>query len=57
MPLHIFAAMLLVAWAMVLAGGVIINIGWGLVAAGLLMLAIAMWFVRSAGLREPGKSA
>ena len=54
MNLHHFNAAILVGWLMVLAGGMWINPGAGLVAAGLLLLVLTLFAARIAGgLYEP----
>lgn len=49
MKLATFNASLLVGWLLVLAGGVLINPGYGLVAAGLLLIAIVVYVSHYAG--------
>ena len=42
MKLIIFNLCIAIGWLMVLAGGVIINIGWGIAVAGALMLLLVL---------------
>ena len=42
MKLIIFNICIAVGWLMVLAGGVIINVGWGIAVAGVLMLLLVL---------------
>ena len=44
MTVFAFNASLLLGWALVLAGGVILSPGWGLVGAGLLMI-VQTWVI------------
>lgn len=56
MHVHVFNACLLVGWLLVLAGGVLINVGAGLAVAGGLLIALAMIAARLAGGMYLGKA-
>lgn len=49
MNAHVFNACLLVGWLLVLAGGVLLNVGAGLAAAGLLLIVLSFLASRIAG--------
>jgi hypothetical protein len=49
MHIHAFNAGLLIGWLLVLAGGLLINPGWGLGAAGALLIVLVLLSVRVAG--------
>ena len=53
MTVFAFNASLLLGWALVLAGGVILSPGWGLVGAGLLMIAQTFLIAFRAGVGRP----
>lgn len=59
MNVKIFNACLLVGWLLVLVGGIIVHPGFGMAFAGLLLIALAIFDVRIAGLHvpRPGKDA
>lgn len=50
MDLRIFNAAMLVGWLLVLAGGVLINPGIGILCAGLLLIVLALLVSRIGGL-------
>lgn len=56
MSARLFNTCLLVGWLFVLAGGCIVNPGYGLVFAGLLLLAMVCLVARFAGVYLPKKS-
>lgn len=49
MHIHIFNAALLLAWLLVLVGGVLLNPGAGLIGAGLLLVVLVAWAIRLGG--------
>lgn len=49
MNIHIFNAGLLTGWLLVLAGGVLVHPGAGLIGAGVLLLVLVFLSVRVAG--------
>lgn len=49
MHIYIFNAALLVAWLLVLVGGVLLNLGAGLIAAGVMLLVLVSWSIRLGG--------
>lgn len=53
MTLFAFNASLLLGWVLVLVGGIILSPGWGLVGAGLLMLAQTWVIAFRAGVGRP----
>lgn len=53
MNIHIFNAGLLVGWLLVLAGGVLVHPGFGLIGAGVLLLVLVFLSVRLAGVFVP----
>ena len=53
MNIHVFNAALLIGWLLVLAGGVLLNVGAGLVAAGVLLILLVFVGVRLGGLNGP----
>ncbi len=59
MNVKVFNACLLVGWLLVLVGGVLVHPGYGLAVAGLLLIALAIFSARIAGLHGfgPGKDA
>lgn len=56
MNLRVFNLCLLVGWLMVLAGGVVINLGWGIAVSGALLLALVLAGAYLGGLYDPGRS-
>lgn len=46
---------LFIGWAMFLAGGVVLNVGWGILAAGALLLVLTIAGAVFFGVRGPGK--
>lgn len=57
MNLKIFNVCLLLGWLMVLAGGVVINPGWGIALAGALMIALVLASAYIGGLYAPKPEA
>jgi hypothetical protein len=57
MPLRIFNIAMLLGWLLVLVGGVIVHPGWGLAAAGLLLILLTLVSVRLAGGLTPNQPA
>lgn len=55
MNVHVFNATLLIGWLLVLIGGVVLNVGAGLLGAGLLLIALAFAVARIAGVFVPKK--
>ena len=53
MKLIIFNICIAVGWLMVLAGGVIINVGWGIAVAGVLMLLLVLSGAYFGGIYSP----
>lgn len=53
MDVRIFNLCLLVGWAMFLAGGVVLNPGWGILAAGALLLVLTIAGAVFFGVRGP----
>jgi len=53
MNAHIFNICLLLGWLFVLAGGIYLNVGAGLVAGGVLLLGIVFAVARMAGVYVP----
>jgi hypothetical protein len=53
MNAHIFNACLLIGWLLASAGGVMLNVGAGLVGGGLLLLVIVLLVARIAGVYLP----
>ena len=53
MNLRIFNIAIAIGWLMVLAGGCLISVSWGLVGAGLLLLALTIGGARLAGVYAP----
>lgn len=49
MNVHVFNATLLVGWLLVLAGGIVLNVGAGLLGAGLLLIVLVFAVARVAG--------
>lgn len=54
MNAHLFNACLLIGWLLVLAGGCLVHVGYGLVFAGLLLLVVVLFVSRMAGVYLPG---
>lgn len=58
MHAYVFNACLLIGWLLALAGGVLVNLGVGLAAGGLLLIALVLLSARMAGgLYMPGEKA
>jgi quinol-cytochrome oxidoreductase complex cytochrome b subunit len=55
MNIKIFNVALLIGWLMVLAGGVVINPGWGVALSGALLLVLTMASAYIAGLQPAPK--
>ena len=55
MNIKIFNVALLIGWLMVLAGGVVINPGWGVALSGALLLVLTMASAYIAGLQPSPK--
>lgn len=55
MNAHIFNICLLVGWLLALAGGALLNLGAGLIFAGLLLLAIVLVVTRMVGIYVPNR--
>ncbi|MFM0256091.1 hypothetical protein [Paraburkholderia sediminicola] len=53
MNAHIFNICLLIGWLLALAGGVLLNLGGGMIFAGLLLLAIVLVVTRMVGIYVP----
>ncbi|MFM0506678.1 hypothetical protein [Paraburkholderia sp. RL17-373-BIF-A] len=53
MNAHIFNICLLIGWLLSLAGGVLLNLGGGMIFAGLLLLAIVLVVTRMVGIYVP----
>lgn len=53
MNLKIFNICLFLGWLMVLAGGVVINPGWGIAIAGALLMGLTLAAAYIAGLDQP----
>jgi hypothetical protein len=53
MNIKVFNLCLLLGWLMVLAGGVIVNPGWGIVGAGALLLVLTLATAYLAGIQAP----
>lgn len=53
MHIHIFNACLAVGWIMALIGGVLLNVGLGLAAGGLLLIVLAFVSARLGGIYAP----
>lgn len=53
MNAKIFNACLLIGWLLALAGGVWLNVGYGLVGGGLLLIAVVLVVARVAGVYLP----
>ena len=53
MNLYVLNASLLIGWLMVLIGGCMVNFGWGLVGAGVLLLILSIFSARFAGVYFP----
>lgn len=49
MHVHVFNACLLLGWVLVLAGGVMLNVGAGVAVAGLLLIVLVFVAMRVAG--------
>lgn len=49
MHVHVFNVCLLLGWLLVLAGGVLLNVGAGLAAAGALLIVLVLVSARVAG--------
>ncbi|AQW29048.1 hypothetical protein ACEQ38_09205 [Ralstonia syzygii subsp. celebesensis] len=54
MNAHLFNACLLIGWLLVLAGGCLVHVGYGLAFAGLLLLVVVLFVSRMAGVYLPG---
>lgn len=57
MDIRIFNVCILIGWLMVLAGGIVINVGWGIAIAGALLLVLTLVSAYLAGLSAPKKPA
>lgn len=55
MNAYIFNICLLLGWLLVLAGGVLLNLGGGLIFAGLLLLLIVLVVTRMVGIYVPNR--
>jgi hypothetical protein len=55
MNAHIFNICLLIGWLLVLAGGLLLNLGAGLIFAGLLLLVIVLVVTRMVGIYVPNR--
>ena len=55
MNASLFNACLLVGWLLALAGGCLVNVGWGLVGGGVFMVALVFAVARIAGIYAPDK--
>lgn len=53
MNIYVLNASLLIGWLMVLVGGCLINLAWGLVGSGVLLLILSMFSARFAGVYLP----
>ncbi|MFP3564701.1 hypothetical protein [Paraburkholderia sp. SIMBA_030] len=53
MNVKVFNICLFLGWAMVLAGGVIINPGWGIAIAGALLIGLTLAAAYLAGWEQP----
>lgn len=53
MNARLFNACLLLGWLLVIAGGCLVNVGYGLVFAGLLLLVMVFIVARVAGVYVP----
>jgi hypothetical protein len=49
MNIHIFNATLFIGWLLAFAGGLVLNVGAGLLAGGLLLIVLALLVSRIAG--------
>jgi hypothetical protein len=52
MNVKVFNVCLLLGWLMVLAGGVVISVGWGIAIAGALLLVLTMLTAYFAGISQ-----
>lgn len=57
MNVRVFNLCLLVGWLMVLAGGVVVNPGWGIAIAGGLLIALTLAATYIAGWESPAPNA
>ncbi len=53
--IKVFNLCLLLGWLMVLAGGVVLNVGWGIIAAGALLIALTLVAAYLAGWEQPAR--
>jgi hypothetical protein len=53
MNIKVFNLCLLLGWLMVLAGGVVLNPGWGIAIAGTLLLVLTLATAYIAGIQAP----
>ena len=51
----LFNACLLIGWLLAVAGGCLINVGWGLACGGLLLIGLVFAVARIAGIYAPDK--
>ncbi|HSN40759.1 MAG TPA: hypothetical protein VLT92_11250 [Burkholderiales bacterium] len=57
MNVYVLNASLLIGWLMVLIGGCMVNLAWGLVGAGALLLVLSILSVRLAGIYLPRRES
>jgi hypothetical protein len=56
MNLKVFNVCLLLGWLMILGGGVMINVGWGIAISGGLLLLLSLVSAYVVGLYQPKES-
>ena len=49
MHIYVFNVALLVAWLLVISGGMLISIGAGLIGGGLLLIVLVAWAIKLGG--------
>jgi len=54
MDIKVFNVALLVGWLLILGGGVLIHVGWGLAVAGAALVLLTLFGAYFAGLRQSG---
>ena len=53
MNVNVFNVALALGWALILAGGCLIDLGWGLWIAGLVLLGVTLYVARIVGVALP----